>query len=85
MGRGGEKEGEGRGEEERERERRGKEGRRGEGGCCAPLSQIPGSAPGLCTVGRVGKRVTYGMVAKLKTRVGKRKFFSALCAEFCPP
>ena len=29
--------------------------------------------------------VTYGMVGKLKTRVGKRNFFSALRAEFCPP
>ena len=30
--------------------------------------------------------VTYGRVGKLKTRVGKRKkFFSALRAEFCPP
>jgi len=34
--------------------------------------------------------VTYGRVGKLETRVGKRKFFLALCAEFyqtnvCPP
>ena len=29
--------------------------------------------------------VTYGRVGKLKTRVGKRIFFSALRAEFCPP
>ena len=29
--------------------------------------------------------VTYGMVGKLKTRVGKRKNFSALRAKFCPP
>ena len=29
--------------------------------------------------------VTYGRVGKLKTRVGKRNFFSALRAEFCPP
>jgi len=29
--------------------------------------------------------VAHGRVGKLKTRVGKRKFFSALRAEFCPP
>ena len=29
--------------------------------------------------------VTYGRVGKLKTRVGKRKIFSALRTEFCPP
>ena len=27
----------------------------------------------------------YGRVGKLKARVGKRKNFSALRAEFCPP
>ena len=29
--------------------------------------------------------VMYSRVGKLKTRVGKRNFFSALRAEFCPP
>ena len=29
--------------------------------------------------------VTYGRVGKLKARVGKGKYFSALRAEFCPP